>query len=177
MTVMSVYFPFQENLIFVIQRHIINDVPQRTRVSSFNFFASKAPKNEGGLKKQPLLDEPGRHGMEFNRTTAHLHLSVRDAWLCKPTPLAVISLYRQTKEFVDAIMAILHELEGQKLAPQKYKDERVRMTGNKAAASSELPTLDDFLSQAVKDVLIPELMVCHFVIVLSATVLSFDTLQ
>ncbi len=151
-------------------------------MSSFNFFANKIPKNEGGgLKQQFSFDGLYGHGVEFNHTTAaHLHLRVKDAWLCKPTPLAVSSIYRETKEFVNAIMAILHELEGQKLAPQKYKDEKVRMTGNKAAAaaaaSSELPTLDDFINQAVKDVLIPELMVCHFIIVLRSEFRSVSCL-
>ncbi len=98
--------------------------------------------------------------MSIDHTTAHLYLRVKDAWLCKPTSLEVINLFRPTKEFVGAIMAVFGKLEKHKPPSRKCKDERVRMTdNNKTAAASELSKLDDFLSQAVKDILIPALKV------------------
>ncbi len=130
----------------------------------FGFGKKQSPtKNEGSNHDQQLtLNDLPPHGMEFDHTTARLYL--RDAWLCKPTPLAFISVFRQAKQFVDVNMKMIHKLEEHQrtaaLISRKCKDDtKVKMMGGDNEPLTEMLKLDDFLSHVVRDILIPALMV------------------
>ncbi len=84
-------------------------------------------------------------------------MRVKDAWLCKPTALEVIDLFRPTKDFVGTIMSIFSNFKD--MGAARGMTDTKNKAGVAAAAASELSKLDNFLSQSVKDTLIPALKV------------------